>query len=184
MGLLLREHASRQTVCQSVQSFSRVQLFVTPWTAARQASLFIANSQSLLKLMSTESMMPSNHVILCRPLLFCLQSFPASGSFLMSQFFTWGGQSIGASASASVLPMNTQDWSPLGWTGWSPCSPRDSQESSPTPQFKSIILQCSAFFIVQLSHPYMTTGKIIALTGWTFVSKVISLFLICCLDLS
>ena len=67
----------------------------------------------------------------------CLQSFPASGSFPMSQFFTSGGQSIGVSASASVLPINIQDWFPLGWTG-SPCSPRDSQESSPTPQFKSI----------------------------------------------
>ena len=67
-----------------------------------------------------------------------LQSFPAWGSFQMSQFFPSGGQSIGVAASTSVLPMNTQDWSPLGWTGWTPCSPRDSQESSPTPQFKSI----------------------------------------------
>ena len=67
-----------------------------------------------------------------------LQSFPASGSFLMSQLFTSGGQSIGVSASALVLPMNTQDWPPLGWLVGSPCSPRDSQESSPTPQFKSI----------------------------------------------
>ena len=67
-----------------------------------------------------------------------LQSLPASGSFPMSQLFAWGGQSIGISASASVLPMNTQDSSPLGWTGWISCSPRDSQESSPTPQFKSI----------------------------------------------
>ena len=67
-----------------------------------------------------------------------LQSFPASESFLLSQFFTSGGQSIGVSASASVLPMNTQDWSPSGWTFASPCSPRDSQESSPTPPFKSI----------------------------------------------
>ena len=67
-----------------------------------------------------------------------LQSFPASGSFPMSQFFTSGGPSIGVSASTSVLPMNIQDWFPLGWTGWTPCSPRDSQESSPTPQFKSI----------------------------------------------
>ena len=65
-------------------------------------------------------------------------SFPASQSFQMSQLFTSGGQSIGVSASTSVLPMNIQDWSPLGWTGWIPCSPRDSQESSPTPQFKSI----------------------------------------------
>ena len=68
----------------------------------------------------------------------CPQSLPASGSFPMSQLFTWGGQSIGLSASASVLPMNTQDWSSLGWIGWISCSPRDSQESSPTPQFKSI----------------------------------------------
>ena len=73
------------------------------------------------------------------PFSSCHQSLPASGSFSMSQLFTWGGQSIGVSASASVLPMNTQDWSPLEWLVGSPCSPRDSQESSPTPQFKSII---------------------------------------------
>ena len=72
------------------------------------------------------------------PFCSCPQSFPASGSFPMSQLFTWGGQSIGVSASVSVLPMNTQDWSPLRWLVGSPCSPRDSQESSPTPQFKSI----------------------------------------------
>ena len=72
------------------------------------------------------------------PFSSCLQSFPASGSFQMSQLFTSGGQSIGVSASTSVLPMNTQDWSPLGCTGWIPCSPRGSQESSPTPQFKNI----------------------------------------------
>ena len=68
----------------------------------------------------------------------CPQSFPVSGSFLMSQLFASGGQSTGVSASTSVLPMNTQDWSPLEWTGGSPCSPRDSQESAPAPQFKSI----------------------------------------------
>ena len=72
------------------------------------------------------------------PFSSCPQSFPASGSFPMSQFFTSSGQSIGVSVSTSVLSMNIQDWFPLGWTGWSPCSPRDSQESSPTPQFKSI----------------------------------------------
>ena len=93
----------------------------------------------------------------------------------MSQLFTSGGQSIGAAASASVLPMNTQDWSPLGWTGWSPCSPRDSQESSPHHSSKVLILRHSAFFTVQLSHPYMTTGKTIAFTKWTFVDKVMSL---------
>ena len=72
------------------------------------------------------------------PFSSCLQSFPTSGSFQMSQLFASGGQSIGVSASTSVFPTNTQDWSPLGWTGWISCSPRDSQESSPTPWFKSI----------------------------------------------
>ena len=100
----------------SVQSHSCVQLFATPWTAASQASLSITNSQSLLKLMSIQSVMTSNHFILSS--FSCFQSFPASGSFQMSQFFTWGSQSIGVSASASVLPMNIQDWFPLGWTAW------------------------------------------------------------------
>ena len=104
-----------------------------------------------------------------------LQSFPASGSFQMSQFFISGGQSIGVSASASVLPMNIQDWFPLGWTGWislqckrlkSLCQHRSSKASS---------LWHSAFFIVQLSHPYMTIGKTIALTRLTFVGEVMSL---------
>ena len=102
---------------QSVQLLSHVWLFVTPWTAAHQAFLSITNSCRLLKLMSIESMMPSNHLILCC-LLLLLQSFPAAESFLMSQFFTLGGQSSGVSASTSVLPMNIQDWFPLGFTGW------------------------------------------------------------------
>ena len=104
-----------------------------------------------------------------------LQPFPASGSFPMSQLFTSGGQSIGVSASTSVLPMNTPDWSPLGWTGWislqSKGLSRAQHHSS-----KASILRCSAFFIVQLSHPYMNTGKTIALTRWTFVDKVMSAF--------
>ena len=91
----------------SVQSLSHVRLFVTPRTAARQASLSITNSWSLLKHTSIESVMPSSHLILCRPLL--LHSFPASGSFPRSQFFASGGQSIGVTASASVLPINIQD---------------------------------------------------------------------------
>ena len=102
----------------SVQLLSRVRLFATPWIAACQASLSITNSQSSLKLMCIESVMPSSHLILCCPLLLLPQSLPASGSFPMSRFFTSGGQSIGVSASISVLPMNTQDWSPLEWTGW------------------------------------------------------------------
>ena len=104
----------------SVQSLSRVRLFATPWIAARQASLSITNSLSLLKLMSIESVMPSSHLILCRPLLL-LPPIPPSirvFSMEMSQLFTWGGQSIGVSASASFLPKKSQGWSPLEWTGW------------------------------------------------------------------
>ena len=107
-----------------------------PVDAARQVSGCFPNSRSLLKLMTIESVMPSNHLVLCHPLSSCLQSFPASGSFLMSQLFASGGQSIGASA--SVLPMNIQHWFPFEWTGWSPCYPRGCRESSQTPQFKSI----------------------------------------------
>ena len=168
------------TVSQSVQSCPTL---CDPWTAACQVSLSITNSQSLLKLISIESVMPSKHFVLCcllllMPLIFsiissvqfsssvmsdslwphesqharppcpsptpgvypnpcpssrwwhpaisssvilfssCPQSLPALGSFPLSQLFVWGAQSIGVSASASVLPMNTQDWSPLGWTGW------------------------------------------------------------------
>ena len=103
--------------CSSVRSLSHIQLFVTPWTAARQASLSIINSGSLLKLMSIESVMLSNHLILCH-LLFLLPSiFPSISLFFVSQFFTSGSQSIGASASASVLALNIQDWFPLGLTG-------------------------------------------------------------------
>ena len=91
-----------------VQSLSHVQLFVTRWTVARQASLSFTISWSLLKLMSIESLMPSNHLSSVVPFSSCLQSFPASGSFLISQFFTSDGQSTGVSASASVLPMNIQ----------------------------------------------------------------------------
>ena len=104
-------------VFNSVQSLSHVWLFATPWTAARQASLSITSSWNLLKLMSVESVMPSNHLILCCPRLPCLQSFPASGSFLMNHLFTSGGQRIGTSVSASVFPMNIQNWFPLGLTG-------------------------------------------------------------------
>jgi len=87
------------------------------------------------------------------PFSSCLQSFPASGSFPMNQLFASGGQSIGASASASVFLMNIKSWSPLGWTGWSPCSPRDSQESSPAPHFEGLnSLALSLFY-----HPALTS---------------------------
>ena len=124
-------------ITQSVQSLSPIWLFATPWTAARQAFLTIIKSRSLLKLVPIESVVPtiSSSVI---PFSSCLQSFPAPGSFLMSWFFTSGGQSIGASDSASFLPMKIQSWFTLGWTGWSPCSPRHSQQSCLAPQFESI----------------------------------------------
>ena len=99
-----------------VQSLSHVQLLVTTWTAAHQASLSFTISQSLLKLTSTESVMPSNHLILCCPLLLLPSIFPRSGSFPMSQLFPSGGQSIGVSA--LVLQMNIQGWFPLRLTGW------------------------------------------------------------------
>ena len=154
----------------SVQSLSRVWLLVTPWTAACQASLSITNSWSLFKLISIESVMPSNHLILCRPLL--LQSFPASGSFLGNQFFASGGQSIGVLALASVLPMNIQGWFPLGLIGFISLQSKGLKSFLQHHSSKASILRCSGFFIVQCSHPYMTTGKTIALTRWTFVGTI------------
>ena len=114
-----------------VQQLSRVWLYATPWTAACQASLSITNPQSLLKLMSIKSVMPSNHLILCCPLLLLPSIFPSIRVFSnqLALHIRWPKYS----ASASGLSMNIQDW-----LVWSPCSPRDSQESSPTAQFKSI----------------------------------------------
>ena len=101
----------------SVQSLSCVQLFATPWIAACQASLSFTNSQSLLKLVFVDLVIPSNHLILCHPFSSRLQSFPAPESFPKSWLFASGGQSIGDSVSASALPVNIQGWVPLGLTG-------------------------------------------------------------------
>ena len=101
----------------SVQSLSRVRLFVTPWIAARQASLSITNSRSSLRLTSIESVMPSSHLILCHP-LFLLPPIPPSIRVFSNEPTAWGGQSTGVSALASFLPKNIQDWSPSEWTGW------------------------------------------------------------------
>ena len=133
-----KQHNPPTREFSSIQLLSHVQLFVNPCTAAHQASLSIINSWSLHKLMPMELVMASNIISSVIPFSSCLQSFPALGSFQMSPFCLSGGQSIGVSASASVLPMNIQDWFPLGWAGWISCSPRYSQESSPAPQFKSI----------------------------------------------
>ena len=109
----------------------------------------------------------------------CPQLFPPSESFPVSQLFTSGGQRIGVSASTSFLPVNTQDWSPLGWTGWISLQSKGRTLKSLLQHHssKASILWCSAFFTVQLSHPYMTTGKTIALTRWTLVGKVMFLLL-------
>ena len=158
----------------SVQ-FNRVWLFSTPWITACQASLSITNSLSLLKpCPSSRWCHPaiSSSVVPCSS---CPQSLPASGSFPMSQLLAWGGQSIGVSASASVLPMNTQDWSPLGWTGWISLQSKGLSSLLQYHSSKASIFRHSAFFIVQLSHPYMTNGKTIAFTRRTFVDKVMSL---------
>ena len=149
--------------------------FATPWTTACQASLSITNSRSLLKLMSTESVMPSHHLILSSPFL-PPSVFPASRSFPMSQFFASSSQSIGFSF--SISPSNEYsglisfriDWLDLLAVQGTLKSLLQHHSS------KALVLCCPAFFIVQLSHPYMTTGKTIALTKWTFVGKVMSLF--------
>ena len=99
------------------------------------------------------------------------QAFQASGSFLMSQFFASGGQSIGVSTSASVLPMNIQEWFPLGWTGWISLQSKALLRVFSNTTVQKHQLFISAFFIVHLSHPYMTTGKTIALTRWTLLPK-------------
>ena len=136
-------------MCQasSVQ-FSRsvVSNSLWPHKSAPQASLSITNSQSSLTLMSIESVLPSSHLILCHPLLLLPQSLPASGAFPVSQFFASGGQSIEVSASASILSMNTQDWSPLGWTGWS-----SLQSKGLSRVFSNTTPQKHQFFSAQLS---------------------------------
>ena len=123
-------------IFSSVQSLSRVWLFATPRTAAHQASLSITNSWSLLTLLSIKLVMPSSHLILCRPLLL-LSTFPSIKVF-SNKFFKSGGQNVGTSASASALPMNIQDWFLLRLTGMISLPSKGLSESSPTPQFKSI----------------------------------------------
>ena len=137
----------------SVHSLSHVRLFVTPRTAACQASLSITSSRNSLRLMFIESVMPSSHPILCRPLLLLPQSLSASESFPMSQLFTWGGQSIGVSALASFLPKNTQNRYPLEWTGWISLQSKGLSRVSPTLQFKSINSSALSF----LHSPTLTS---------------------------
>ena len=160
----------------SVQSLSHVQLFATPWIAVCQASLSITNSRSSLKLMSIKSVMPSNHLILCRPLLLLPSIFPsirvfANESVLHIRWPKYWSFSFSISPSNEhpgliSFRMNWLDLLAVQGTLKSLLQYHNLEES---------ILWCSAFFIVQLSHPYMITGKTIALTIWTFVGKVMSL---------
>ena len=156
-GWELGELSNRESICyqasttqgsttgNKVQSLSHVWLY-DPMDCTRQASLSITNSQRLLKLMSIELVMPSNHLILCHSFSSCHQSFPPSGSFQINQLFTSGGQSVGVSASTSILPMNTQDWSPLEWNGWI-----SSQSKGLSRVFSNTTVQKHQFFGAQLS---------------------------------
>ena len=154
-----------------VQLLSCVWLFATPRTATHQASLSITKSWSLLKLMFIESVMPSNHLILCC-LLFLLPSiFPSIRVFPSESVLCIRWPKYWSSASASVLPMNSQDWFPLGLTGLISLHSKGLSGVFSNKNSKAWILQHSAFFIVQLSHPYMTTGKTIALTSQTLLTK-------------
>ena len=164
---------------------SHVQLFATPWTAARQASLSITNSWSLLKFMSIVLVMPSNHLTLCFPLLLPPSIFPSIRVFSNELVLCMRWPKY-RSFSFSISPPNEYSglisfrmyWLDL------PVAQGTLKSLLQHHSSKASIILCSAFFIVQLSHPYMTTGKTIALTRWTFVDKVMSLLLKRCLGWS
>ena len=187
MNLIFRIHTHTYIyiyiyTCQLLRC---VWLFVTPWTAAGQASLSIANSQSLLKLMSVESVMPSNHLILWHPLLLPPSLFPSIRAFSNELVLCirwpkyWSFSfTISPSNEYSGLISFRIDWLDL-------LAVRETLKSLPQHHSsKALILQCSAFFMLHLEQPYMTIGKTIALTRRASVSKVMSLFLICCLSWS
>ena len=164
------------TFFSSVQSLSPVRLFSTPWTAARQASLSITSSRNLLKLMSIEPVMPSNHLIVCHPLLLPPSIFPSIRVFSSESVLHirwpkyWSlSFSISPSNKYSGLISFRMDWVDFLAVQGTLKSLLQHHSS------KASILWCSAFFIVQLSHPYMTTGQTIVLTRWIFVGKVMSL---------
>ena len=160
----------------SVQSLSRVRLFVTPWTAACQASLSITYYQSLLKLMSIEWVMPSNHLILCHPLLLLPSIFPSIKVFSNEsvpcirwpKYWSFSFSIIPSSEYSGLISFR-RNWLDLLAVQGTLKGLLQHHSS------KASILQHSAFFIIQLSHPYMTTGKTIAFTRWNFVDKVMFL---------
>ena len=157
----------------SVQLLSRVQLFATPWTAAHQASLSITNSRSLLKPISIESVVPSNHLILCHHLLLLPSIFPSISVFsnesvLCIRWPEYGSFSFNISPSNEYSGLISVRMDQLDLLAVQGTLKSLFQHHSS----KASILWCSVFFIVQLSHPYMTTGKTVALTTWTFVGNV------------
>ena len=161
----------------AIQSLSRVRLFATPWTAAYQVSLSFSLSQSLFKFMCTELVMLYYHLILCCPLSPFAFNLPQyQGIFQRVSSFPSGGQSIGLSA--SILPMNIQDWFPLRSTGWISLLSKGLSRVFSSTISKALILWCSTFFKVQLSHPHVTTAKTIGLNVQIFVGKVRSLLFI------
>ena len=145
LKLIIFSNLKVNCLISSVQLLSHVQLFATPLTTECQASLSITSSRSSPKLMSIESVMPSNHLI-CRPLLFLPSIFPSIRVFSNESALRSGGQSTGVSASTSVLPMNTQGWSPLGWTGWI-----SLQSKGLSRVFSNTTVQKHQFFGAQLS---------------------------------
>ena len=146
MNIIINETLEITTHSEDICCCSVTQLYVTPWTEACQPCLSFTISWNLLKLVAIELMMPSSHLILCRPLLLLPQSFPASGPLPLSQLFASDGQSIEASASASVFPMNIQDWFPLGLTGWI-----SLQSKGLSRVFSNTTVQKHQFFCAQLS---------------------------------
>ena len=167
-----------KALCLVDQSLSRVQLFATPWTAARQASLSITNSQSLLKLMSIESVMPSHQLILCHPLLLLPSTFPSirvffSESVLRIRWPRYWSFSFSISPSNEYSELNSFRMDSLDLLAVQGILQSLRQHHNS----KASVLRCSAFFFVQLSHPYMTPGKTIVLTIWTLIDKVMSLLL-------
>ena len=157
MIIITAIHSLEKNYIRSTKIFSLVQLssvaqscptLWTPWIAARQASLSITNSRNWLKLMPIESVVPASHLILCRPLFLLPPISPSIRVFSNESTFAWGGQSTGVSASASVLQMNTQDWSPLGWTGWI-----SLQSKGLSRVFSNTTVQKHQFFHAQLSSP-------------------------------
>ena len=159
-----------------VQSLSHVQFFVTPWTAACQASLSFTISWSLLNLISLESTLPSNHLILYHPLLLLPSIFPSIRDFSNESVVCIWWPNYWSFSFSAVLPKNNQGWFPLGLTGLISLLSKGLSRVFSSTQSKGInSLALSFFFIVQFSHPYTTTGKTIALTIWASVDKVIFL---------